>query len=607
MQRSLLFVEGLRLSIELLMQPIALLGNKGSGKTYAGLKLFEQAHGAGVQCIWFDPVAKAYGLRLGADGRTVGGLTNVYIFGGKRGDFPLAANQGAFIAKLLVEKRVSCVFDLSQFRKSARKQFITEFLEEFYHLKVDADDGLPTLMFFEEAHLVLPQKPMRGDERMLGAVEDVVLLGRNCGIGTVLMDQRPAHVNKSCLAETEVLLALRTTYPLDRAVYKAWIADKGAQEIDLDAELPELEAGQGFLWAPTSKIFKRVRVLPRETYDSSATARIGGRRKKTGRLTAVDASAISGAMKTVTAAATANDPTRLRARVAELEGKLAAVEVQAANNANVRAANARLAAAAKTPAVDKRALRRFERATKTVVQLERESVGLVARVKELGSDFAKASVELEDAVDKLHAASSLPGRDEWKTKTFGKHYAADSQRVFGELMKNGNNAMMQVKPSAYQREATGKLGKGERAVMTAIAQTGTVGAGRDQLSVVTGYKRSTRDAYVLRLLQAKYVEELPLGDIVATKAGLAWLGDFQPLPTGDALREHWLRTLPSGESRILAELAKVFPSTLERSTIDQLTGFKRSTRDAYIFRLVKRRLVTEHSNGGIVAVAELFS
>ena len=40
--------------------------------------------------------------------------------------------------------------------------------------------------------------------------------------------------------------------------------------------------------------------------------------------------------------------------------------------------------------------------------------------------------------------------------------------------------------------------------------------------------------------------------MVATAEGLAELGpDFEPLPTGPALLEHWMRELPEGERNVL--------------------------------------------------------
>jgi DNA-binding IclR family transcriptional regulator len=65
-------------------------------------------------------------------------------------------------------------------------------------------------------------------------------------------------------------------------------------------------------------------------------------------------------------------------------------------------------------------------------------------------------------------------------------------------------------------------------VLTAIAQHGDAGVTREQLTVLTGFKRSTRDAYVQRL-KAKGLIEVSSTAITATAAGVAALGsDFEP-------------------------------------------------------------------------------
>lgn len=51
----------------------------------------------------------------------------------------------------------------------------------------------------------------------------------------------------------------------------------------------------------------------------------------------------------------------------------------------------------------------------------------------------------------------------------------------------------------------GALGKGERAVLTAIAQHSHAGCSREQITVLTRYKRSTRDLYIQRLVRRRLV------------------------------------------------------------------------------------------------------
>ena len=145
--------------------------------------------------------------------------------------------------------------------------------------------------------------------------------------------------------------------------------------------------------------------------------------------------------------------------------------------------------------------------------------------------------------------------------------------------------------------------KGERLCLAAMAMHGDQGVTRPQLTVLTGYKRSTRDAYIQRLNERGFVGFI--GDRVgATDAGIEALGeDYEPLPTGSVLRSHWLGRLPAGEAAVLEVLLAAYPKALDREVIGEHTNFKRSTRDAYIQRLSTRELVTAE-RGGLVRAAE---
>jgi hypothetical protein len=131
------------------------------------------------------------------------------------------------------------------------------------------------------------------------------------------------------------------------------------------------------------------------------------------------------------------------------------------------------------------------------------------------------------------------------------------------------------------------------------------GVARDQLSVLIGYKRSSRDAYIQRLIGRGYAS-LNGGTIVATDEGVRALGsDFEPLPVGDELRAWWLQRLPPGEKAVLEAAIQMYPMAIDRSAIDEQTGYKRSSRDAYIQRLMARRLVTIE-RGAVMASDALF-
>jgi len=152
--------------------------------------------------------------------------------------------------------------------------------------------------------------------------------------------------------------------------------------------------------------------------------------------------------------------------------------------------------------------------------------------------------------------------------------------------------------------SNGSLPKGELVILTAVAQHSS-GVDRPQLTALTGYKRSTRDAYLQRLMDKEMIHE-KFAKIWLNTAGAVLLGSsFKPLPTGDALLRHWLEKLPQGESLVLSMLARCYPEPVTRERVTESTGYKRSTRDAYLQRLEKRKLV-ELAHGTIVASRHLF-
>ncbi len=149
------------------------------------------------------------------------------------------------------------------------------------------------------------------------------------------------------------------------------------------------------------------------------------------------------------------------------------------------------------------------------------------------------------------------------------------------------------------------MGKGERRILCAIAQYPD-GVDREQWSVLTGYKRSSRDTYLQRMRTAGHIDDS--GDrIIATDAGIAALGDFEPLPTGDGLRGYWCEKLQGGERAILEYLIRRYPDAVSRDDLDEPTGYKRSSRDTYLQRLSARKLVKNVGRGEVKASDELFN
>lgn len=549
----------LSLPLEAVTQTFALLAKRGSGKTYTAAVMIEEMAAAALPVAVLDPVGVLWGLRASADGKGPG--LPVVILGGEHGDVPLESTAGTIIADFVIDARRPVVLDLSLFRKGEQARFVTDFAERLYHKNRE-----PLHLVVDEADLFAPQRPMPGEQRMLGAMEDIVRRGRARGLGVTLITQRPAVLHKDVLTQVEVLVALRLIAPQDRAAVDAWVKVHGTpeQRDELMASLPSLPIGTAWFWSPGwLDVFKKVAIRKRTTFDSSATPTMGTKALKPKTLAPVELDDLRDRIASTIEKAKQEDPKELRRRIAELEQLLKTAK------------------------------------THETVRVDRVEVPVLT--KEDRALLSELAGDIEDLGPKFRAAL------DWfivAADRFQKTPATSFPPAVRHALAGPPRAASTRKTVTTPLPIDGvKLGKGERATMIAIAQHQN-GVTREQLTILTGYKRSTRDAYLQRLRNAGFVQDLA---IVATDAGIAWLGhDYEPLPTGDALRKHWLGKLPEGERKVLEILCGAYPNAVLRDTIDEKTGYARSSRDAYLQRLGARKLVEGAGRGADIASRELF-
>jgi hypothetical protein len=328
--------DGLRLPIHVVTESVGILAKRRAGKSTTARRLAEQLHQAKQQVVVADPKGDWWGLLFARDGKAPG--LPFIVLGGEHGHIPLEVGAGELVARMVVVERVSLVLDLSQFRKHEVATFMTAFMENLYRLKAKEEYRTPMMLIVDEADAIAPQKPQRGEERMLGAVEDLVRRGGQRGIGVTMLTQRSAVLNKNVLTQIGILIVLRTIAPQDLAAMDAWIDVHGTveQRKELMASLPSLPTGTGWVWAPgwpdAHGIFQRVDFLLPETFDSSKTP---GQSKTVVPKNAadVDLEAFQREMAATIAKAKADDPRELRRRIAELEKQLKSTSVPAAPKA----------------------------------------------------------------------------------------------------------------------------------------------------------------------------------------------------------------------------------------------------------------------------------
>lgn len=530
---ALEIAKGLSLPLDAVTEKLAWLGRTGSGKTYGCKRFVEQLLRAGGQVLIVDTVGVWPGLRLGPK------AFDVPVIGGLYADVPLEPTAGALIADLVVSRGTSLILDVSLMNDSERSRFMAAFGERFFMAKKKSKSAVHVVL--EECQEIVPQNPQKGEEKMLHEWTRIVKLGRNFGIGVSFISQRPQEVNKKALNQAECVFAFQLTGPHERKALAYWLRDRGAAKDaeKLDDVLPTLERGAPHVWSPSwLKVSKVVKILPIDTLDTSETPKVGARAFEAKKLTPIDIDAIRTQMAETIERAKADDPKALRSRIAELERQLKRQEASEPERVEV-------------PMFDREAFEVLERQI----------------TEDLRIALSNAKGALHTYASKcLHAAQAKPG------SVIGK---ARPWPTCAQFVEGGTRPRPAVAPPS----ATGGkvLSKCAREILTAIVQQER-SLSLVQAAIIAGYSSNSggvRNA-ASELRTAGLVEG-GNGSMRATEAGVALLGDFERLPTGAALAQHWYGQLGKAEREILKVVVEAYPRAVPLTSAARECGYSESS------------------------------
>lgn len=601
------------LPLHITTDSLALLGKRGSGKSFTASVLVEEMLKAKLQVVVLDPMHAWWGLRSSADGRGEG--FPVAILGGPRGDVPLEPTGGTLVAELVVDERLSAILDLSPFSKTDRRRFVADFLERLFQRNRDAMH-----VVLEEADLFAPEGKLKraGDEAMLGAVYDLVRRGRGRGIGSTLITQRSASLSKEVLTQAEILFALRTTGPQDVAAIREWIRYHGSDEERelVLGSLHELPTGEAFAWWPVEGILKRIKVRERETFDSCATPKPGQAKREPKTIADVDLAALSERMASTIEKAKAEDPRELRGRIAELQRELARAKPQAE--------------------VETRVATVVERVEVPVFNGELEQLEqAIARMDELAApivDVGKAIRDAAGAVAQAIVSARIPdttgraGTREREVVPAGS--ASSRQRPAVTPRKPATSSRAAARPGIASRsEVAASLAardvalKGpQQRVLDALAWLEAVGfspATKLQTGFIAGYRVGKRvgGTYgnILGELRSSGLIEYPgtVGHVELTGAGRALARSPDIEPTTRGLQEAIFARLDGPERRVLQVLVEAYPSHLSKQDTGEAAGYTVGDRVGGTFgnilgRLRSLGLIDYPTPGHAIALPVLF-
>jgi hypothetical protein len=563
---------------KLIVSRLLIQANSGGGKSWALRRLLEQTHGH-VQQIVIDPEDEFYTLREKFD---------YILVRHEDGDCVPEVRSAELLATRLLELGVSAIISLYELHPRDRREFVRRFLESL----VNAPRKLwhRTLVVVDEAHDFCPEQ---GKQKKGDAVADAVIglmsKGRKRGFCGVLATQRLSKLNKDAAAETKNKLIGNAVLDVDRK--------RAAEELGFSSKaetlsLRNLEAGEFYGFGPAiSRDVVKFRFGGVETTHPEAGS------------SPAPVAAPKSKVQSVLAklADLPQEAEQERATVASLNKQVRDLqaELRASKGAAVHAPKAETKTETKTVYALKNSqitrleklLERFAAVRSREIQFANEFPG------KLSIEFGKVT----DVVARLKTPTPA---------TASTHAAqhAIARAVTTQPVRRPERQTVPLTPASGVTGAAGRasdttLGSGPRKVAIAIAQR-TNGATREQLTTITGFRKSTRNRYLQYLTAAGMAVEQS-GRFVLTDAGATWLGDdYEQLPTGPALAEQWLRTLPEGQSKILRVVLDN-PDGVSRDAITDATGFKKSTRNRYLQYLQSQELVI--AQGELITPApELF-
>lgn len=310
--------KGLSIPLQAVTHTAAILAMRGAGKSNTAVVVAEEMYDKGIPFVAIDPKGDWWGIRSSASGKGSG--LSIPIFGGLHADLPLDARSGALIADLIVEHKLSCVLDVSEFDSKAEQvRFLTEFAQRLFRLK--AKHTFPLHLFLEEADDYIPQKVFTNLAQCVGAFSKIVKQGRSRGLGATLITQRSAVINKDVLTQVDTLIPMRITAPQDRKAILGWVEHHALGKEIVDS-LPNLNDGEAWVWSPQFlKVLEKIQVRRRRTFDSGATPELG-EVAKAATLADINLEALSSKLEATVEKIKADDPKELRRRIAELEREL---------------------------------------------------------------------------------------------------------------------------------------------------------------------------------------------------------------------------------------------------------------------------------------------
>lgn len=419
---------------------------------------------------------------------------------------------------------------------------------------------------------------------MLHAFVRMQKLGRNFGIGSSYITQRPQEVNKKALNMAQTLFVFRTTGTHERKAIEQWIQDKSLDQ-DIAQDLPKLPTGTCHVWSPEFlKLSETVQIDTKETFNASATPEVG-KKAQAVRLADIDLDSLKGQMAATIEKAKSDDPKLLRKRIMELERE----KNDAKNKPVLVSGKTSLEKRIEVPVLKDSQITRLEKVFgKMIAEAERHGSAMAllwGNFNEVGDAMIKAlecigNSQKTPVTPPVKAVAQIPA-------------TAVPIRPVAELVPGDISKPQQDILDALAWLASAQIYAAERSQLAALVQKSPRSS---------GYDRN------LTILKSMGLIDYPQpGTVCLSEAGVSKsrkpVGDL----SGVDMQERAKRVVSAPQADILTALIAVHPESLERTVLADAVG-KSPTSSGFDRNLTQLRAARfiDYPSSGLVRAADLF-
>lgn len=546
----------------------AILGLRKSGKSYSATYLAEQLMAEKIPFTAFDPIGVWRNLKLPGKGH---GWPVVVV--GDDADLPLNPKAIPDIVRAAMREGINLVIDLFSIKLSKAdwrvivEQAVTIMLHE------NKAHGLRHI-FLEEAAEFVPQIVRPDQAKVYSVMEKLARMGGNASLGYTLVNQRAEAVNKELLENCDMVFLHKQRGRNSVANLSKWLKSISPESAaQVEDSLPHLKSGECWILTSDATEFQFVRMPEKQSFhpdrENPAAVKPSGK--------TVD---VSRWIEQLHAAIKKHEPVAPPAKPATIVPAPAPI------------------------------IREVEKIVEVPILTDADRM-LISGTKDFLEKTLPALTALVQRADQaLLAVKNRPALAQGRplvTRSKAVAIATRTPKALVAQAAGNGHADGDELAKLAAKILNGR--SGEKRMMVALAQRMPLTRGQLSMRAKVSQKGGSFDTYVSRLSQLGWIGREG-GDFVLTEEGRSNLGnDFEPLPTGQALLEHYIRQFgDSGSARMLAVLAEAYPNSLSREELGQMAEVSPSggSFDTYISRLATLELITKE-RGAFKASDEFFT